>query len=530
MFDYIVIGAGSAGCVLANRLSANPANSVLLLEAGPKDANPMIHMPGGCAEVLKSDRLNWKFVSTPQKNLQDRQYEIPRGKTLGGSSAANGMVYIRGHASDYDDWARAGNEGWSYQNVLPYFRRFEDFNRGENEYHGSGGELYVGEAPGDNPLFDRFIAAGEELGFPRLDDFNGAQQEGFGRFHATIKNGKRWSSARAFLTPVKERGNLTIITGALVSKIRLADGRAVAVQYTKGKKQHEVHANKEIIISAGAIKSPHILQLSGIGDADDLRQAGITTQHELPGVGKNLQEHLDLVLRYACTQPITLNGMDRFPHNLKVAWDYFVHKKGIAACNNIEAGAFVKSRPDLSRPDIQLHFVPCNMTGLTDKLPAQHGVTVHACNLRPKSCGSIRPLSADPAARPEVDFNFLDSEEDWQVMHDAFKLLRNLMQANAWNNLISEEISPGLSIQTEQDFRQNIGRITETVYHPVGTCKMGNDATSVVDARLRVHGIEGLRVADASIMPGLIGGNTNAPAMMIGDKCADMILADNQSG
>lgn len=524
MYDFIIIGAGSAGCVLANRLSANPAHSVLLLEAGPKDVNPMIHMPGGCAEVLKSNQLNWKFVSTKQKHLNGRTYEIPRGKTLGGSSSSNGMVYIRGHANDYDDWAKAGNDGWAYKDVLPYFKKFEDFNRGANEFHGAGGELHVAEAPGDNPLYEKFINAGVEVGYPHNDDFNGAEQEGFGRFHATIKDAKRWSSASAFLKPAKGRKNLTIITGAAVSKVILNGKKAVGVEYIKGRKTIEVLAKKEIILSAGAIKSPHILQLSGIGDAAELKAAGIAALHDLPGVGKNLQEHLDILMRYSCTQPITLNGMDKFPKNVKVAWDYFVNKKGIAACNNIEAGAFVRTLPELERPDVQMHFVPCNMLGLTDKLPDQHGVTLHACNLRPQSRGFVRAASNDPNAKPEVDFNFVDNEQDWAVMLRAFKLLRKLMQASAWDGLIGEEIFPGKQYQTDDEIRKAIALCTETVYHPVGTCKMGNGADAVVDSQLRVHGIEGLRVADASIIPELIGGNTNAPAMMIGEKCADMIL------
>lgn len=524
MYDFIIIGAGSAGCVLANRLSANPENSVLLLEAGPRDFNPMIHMPGGCAEVLKSNSLNWKFTSTPQKQLNNKSYEIPRGKTLGGSSSANGMVYIRGHASDYDDWAAAGNEGWAYKDVLPYFKRFEDYNRGADTYHGAGGELFVGEAPGDNILFDKFVEAGVEIGHPQTDDFNGANQEGFGRFHATIKNAKRWSSANAFLRPAEGRPNLTITTGAHVSKIILEGTKAVGVEYKKGFKTVEVRANKEIVLSAGTIKSPHILQLSGIGDEADLKAVGIPLKVSLPGVGKNLQEHLDLLMRFEVKEPITLNGQDRFPHNLVIAWDYFVNKKGIAACNNIEAGAFLRTDKSLQRPNIQLHFVPCNMTGLTDKLPPQHGVTVHACNLRPNSSGTVKPASADPMAKPVVDFNFLDNEPDWKVMYDSFKLLRDLMKAKAWGGLIGEEISPGTSIQSEADFRRALGNCSDTVYHPVGTCKMGNDPLAVVDSQLRVRGVQGLRVADASIMPNLIGGNTNAPAMMIGDKCSDMML------
>lgn len=527
MFDYIIIGAGSAGCVLANRLSANSNNSVLLLEAGPKDNNPMIHMPGGCAEVLKNKQLNWQFISTPQKHLSGRQYNIPRGKTLGGSSSVNGMVYTRGHASDYDDWAAWDNEGWSYKEVLPYFKRLEDFNRGEDTFHGTGGGLYVSEAPGDNLLYDKYIAAGVEIGYLKTDDFNGAQQEGFGRFHTTIKNAKRCSSAAAFLTPILNRHNLTVITNAIVSKILLEGNKAIGVEYVVKNKEQQVYAAKEIILSAGTIKSPHILQLSGIGDEADLKAADIELKKSLPGVGKNLQEHLDLLMRWECTEPIALNGMDRFPTNIKVGWDYFIHKKGIAAYNNIEAGAFLRTQENLNRPNIQLHFVPCNMTGITDKLPLQHGVTLHACNLRPKSSGTVKPASNNPLTKPIVDFNFLDNEDDWQIMITCFKILRKLMAAKAWDGLIGEEIAPGKAIQSDEDIRRIMAASTETIYHPIGTCKMGNDAMAVVDAKLRVHGIDNLRIADASIIPRMIGGNTNAPAMMIGDKCSDMILGNS---
>jgi choline dehydrogenase len=525
MYDYIIIGAGSAGCVLANRLSKDPSNKVLLLEAGPKDSNPMIHMPGGCAEVLKSDKLNWKFQSTPQKHLNGHVFEIPRGKTLGGSSSANGMVYIRGHASDYDDWAAAGNEGWSYADVLPYFKGFEDQVRGADDYHGSGGELHVTNAPSDNPLFDNFVNAGVEVGIPASDDFNGAEQEGIGRFQATIKGGKRWSSASAFLTPVLDRPNLTLMCNANVDSIVLEGKKAVGVNCTIKKKQQVFRANKEVVLSAGAIKSPHILQLSGIGDAADLKAAGIQCQHELTGVGKNLQDHLDIIMRFAINQPLSMNGIDKFPHNVKVAWDYFVHKKGVGSFNNIEGGGFVKSSPEIDRPDIQLHFVPCNLAGLTDALPPQHGVTIHACNLRPFSTGTVKPLSADAFAKPEVDFNFMSDERDQPVMIAGFRLLRQIMAANAWHGLVDDEIQPGTHVETDEQILAALGDTTETVYHPVGTCKMGSDHLAVVDHELKVHGIEGLRIADASIMPSLIGGNTNAPSMMIGDKCSQMMLA-----
>lgn len=523
-YDYIIIGAGSAGCVLANRLSQDPANKVLLLEAGPKDKNPMIHMPGGCAEVLKSNKLNWKFTSTPQQQLNNKVYEIPRGKTLGGSSAANGMVYIRGHASDYDDWEKAGNQGWAYDQVLPYFKVLENQTNGADDFHGVGGELNVINAPSDNVLYDHFVQSGVDIGIPSNQDFNGQEQEGIGRFQATIKSGKRWSSASAFLTPILDRDNLDVITDAHVCRILLENKKATGVEYTYKKKTRLISANKEIILSSGTIKSPHLLQLSGIGDKEELAAAGISTNHHLPGVGKNLQEHLDVIMRFGINKPLALNGQDKFPKNVKIAWDYFVHQKGIGACNNIEGGGFVKSKPELERPDIQLHFVPCNMGGLTDPLPKEHGVTVHACNLRPKSNGSVKAISNDPLAKPEVDFNFLSNEEDWPIMLAAVKLMRDMMHAPAWQGLFTEEIHPGKQYQSEAELKSVMGDITETVYHPVGTCKMGQDEMAVVDAQLKVRGIENLRVADASIMPTIIGGNTNAPAMMIGARCADFIL------
>ncbi|CAA0091467.1 Alcohol dehydrogenase [acceptor] [BD1-7 clade bacterium] len=530
MYDYIIIGGGSAGCVLANRLSADASNKVLLLEAGPKDNNPMIHMPGGCAEVLKSNKLNWKFESTPQKHLGGARYEIPRGKTLGGSSSSNGMVYIRGHATDYDDWAAQGNNGWAFNDVLPYFKRFENQTRGADDFHGVGGELNVINAPSDNPLYDMFVNAGQEAGYRACDDFNGANQEGVGRFQATIKDGKRWSSAAAFLTPVLDRPNLTVICDAHVTRVVLDGNKAVAVEYLKKKKPQRADANKEIVISAGTIKSPHILQLSGIGDTEELKAAGIESKIHLPGVGKNLQEHLDVIMRFSISEPLAMNGIDRFPKNVKVAWDYFVHKKGVGACNNIEGGGFIRSSDDLDRPDVQLHFVPVNMTGLTEPLPPQHGVTLHACNLRPKSRGTIKAVNNDPMAKPDVDFNFCDNEDDWQLMIKCVRVLRNIMSAKAWNGIITEEIQPGTQFETDEDLRKVMGQTTETVYHPVGTCKMGNGNDAVVDAELKVIGVEGLRVADASIIPTLIGGNTNAPSMMIGDKCSDMMLGKSANG
>lgn len=526
MFDYIVVGAGSAGCVLANRLSENPQHKVLLLEAGPNDKHPMVHMPGGAAEVLKSKKMNWQLYSVPQPALDNRRLYVPRGKLLGGSSSLNGMVYIRGHRWDYDHWSELGNAGWSFAEVLPYFKRSEDNVRGESLYHGVGGGLKVSDAPCDHILFDRFVEAGLELGYSATDDFNGAQQEGFARYQATLRNGKRCSSATAFLPPeVRSRLNLTILPQAHVTRLVLSGNKVVGVEYRQGRKVQQAAAKREVVLSAGAIKSPHILQTSGIGRREDLERAGIKILKELPGVGHNLQEHLDILVNYTCTQPITMNAAATRLHlQAKTAFEYFVLGKGIAACNLIEAGGFVKSSPEMVIPDIQLHFIPIMMHGLIDPIPKQHGVSIHACNLRPQSRGTVLPANADPLAAPLVDYDFLDNEADWKVMQRCYEIARDIAQANAWNGLIGESARPETHLTDEARIREFLRKVCETVYHPVGTCKMGNDEQAVVDSELRVHGIEGLRVADASIMPTLIGGNTNAPSIMIGEKCADMML------
>jgi choline dehydrogenase len=526
MVDYIVVGAGSAGCVLANRLSADPANRVLLLEAGPKDRSPMIHMPGGAAECIKSKRLNWQFQSTAQQGMNGRVIPIPRGKTLGGSSALNGMVYIRGHASDYDDWAAAGNKGWSYQEVLPYFKKSEHNERGGCDFHGSGGELHVRDAQSGLALFDMWVEAGVKAGMPRNSDFNGAEQEGVGLFQVTIKDGVRWSSANAFLKPAIKRPNLQVITGADVSRVLIEGDRAVGVEYRYRGKTQQIKATKEVVLSAGTIKSPHLLQLSGIGHPDDLAAVGITQRLALLGVGRNLQEHLDLKLNWSINQDIALNRAGNFPYNIGVALEYLFKKTGVAANSGIEGGAFWRSDEAEQRPDIQFHFVPAYMHFLTDPLPRQPGVTVRGCNLRPQSRGTVKPKSANPADHPLVDFNFLDNAHDMGKLLAALKMSREIMHSGHWNHIVDGVLTQGLESNDEDVLREVIKDTSDTVYHPVGTCKMGHDDMAVVDDQLRVHGLAGLRVCDASIIPSMIGGNTNAPAMMIAEKCADMMLAN----
>lgn len=525
MFDYVVVGAGSAGCLLAARLSEDPKNKVLLLEAGPSDNHPMIHMPGGVAELLKTNSHNWQDYSVPQQHLNNRKLFIPRGKMLGGSSGINGMVYIRGNAWDYDHWASLGNKGWSYKEVLPLFKRGEDNVRGANEFHGVGGGLRVINSPAESEIYDRFVNAGVEVGHPRCEDFNGADQHGFGRFQATINDAKkRCSSAVAFLTPaVRQRPNLSIVVNAQVTQILLEGKRATGIEYVQKKKVHKINANKEIILSSGTLKSPHILQLSGIGRGEDLKMAGITVKHELPGVGYNLQEHLDVTVNYGANE-LTHNADATKIHLMaKTALQYFIFKKGIAACNMIEGGAFTKSTPDKKVPDIQMHFVPVYMTGLIDPLPKQEGMTIHACQLRPKSTGWIKPASNDALQKPQVDFNFLSDSSDMDTLVACYEQLRDLMTAKAWKGCVTGTIRPQQVLEKRADIEAYVRANADTVYHPVGTCKMGSDAQSVVDDQLRVHGIEGLRVADCSIFPTLIGGNTNAPAMMVGEKCADLI-------
>ncbi|MDZ7826917.1 MAG: choline dehydrogenase [Gammaproteobacteria bacterium] len=522
-YDYIIIGAGSAGCVLAARLSEDPDKRVLLLEAGGEDSNFMIRMPAGVGSLIGGDKENWSYYTEPQRHLDDRRLFWPRGKVLGGSSSINGMVYIRGHARDYDLWQQMGLEGWSFADVLPYFRRSEGYERGSDDFHGGDGPLGVTDARGTNVLFDAFVEAGQQAGHPFTADFNGPQQEGVGPYQVTIKDGQRCSAARAYLVPALKRPNLTVETRALTSRILIEDQRAVGVEYTQEGVSKVAYANAEVLLSGGAVNSPQVLMLSGIGSADYLAQFGIDVVQDLPGVGRNLQDHLDCTVLYECSQPITLHRMNNKLRMLKTGMQYAFFKSGLATSNGLEAGGFLKTRPELEVPDVQLHFVAAMMRDHARVKSDRHGFTVHVCQLRPRSRGHIGLHSADPTDPALIQPGYLEDEFDREVLRNAVRMAREIIAQPAMDAYRADEFWPGADKQTDAEIDGWIRQTAETIYHPVGTAKMGLDDMAVVDDRCRVHGIEGLRVVDASVMPTLVGGNTNAPTIMIAEKIADAI-------
>lgn len=528
-FDYIIVGAGSAGCVLANRLSENPKNRVLLLEAGGKDTNPWIHIPVGYVKTMVNPNLNWMFDSEPEPLTGNRAIPIPRGKVLGGSSSINGMLYVRGNARDYDGWAQLGCTGWSYDDVLPYFKKSENRETGGNKYRGTGGVLNVADLTERYEILDAIIEAGTQAGYPDNPDYNGESQEGFGYFQLTQLNGIRHSTKRAFLDPAKGRANLKIQTHAQTTQVILEGKRAVGVRYIHKGKVVEARADGEVILSAGAVQSPQLLELSGIGQPDLLKSFGIDVQHSLSGVGENYQDHYVSRLQWKINRKVTLNEKTRGLGLMQEALKFALFRKGALTMSAGILGGFVKSREGLEVPDIQFHIAHASFKDpkkrTFDKFP---GLTIAPCQLRPESRGTIHIGSADPLAAPKIRPNFLQNTLDQEIHVAAMRIARDLMAAPAAAQYVDSETTPGGAAASDEALLDHALTTGATMYHPVSTCTMGTDPAmgAVVDVRLRVHGIQGLRVADASIMPRLTSGNTNAPVIMIGEKAADMILQD----
>jgi choline dehydrogenase len=525
-FDFVIVGAGSAGCVLAARLTEDPATRVLLVEAGPKDGSWRIAMPSAVGSLLSSERFNWNYVSEPEPFLDGRRLTHPRGRVLGGSSSINGMVYVRGHAGDYDGWARGGLAGWSYADLLPYFKRAEGHLHGGDRYHGGKGPLAV-YAPdlGRTPLAAAFVAAALQAGYGDAPDSNGERQEGFGRVdRTTTRDGRRCSAARAYLTPALGRANLSVVSGALVQRVLLNGKRAVGIEYSVGGILRTAYAQTDVILAAGAINSPQLLQLSGIGAAKRLAEAGVECRHELASVGENLNDHPDLVVQHRCLLPISLYGANRGVGKIVTGLRWFARFGGLAGSNHFEAGGFLRSRAGVEQPDIQLTFMPLAIKPGTVDDVGGHSFQVHIDLMRPKSLGRVTIRSADPAAAPSILFNYLADPQDRADLRAAVRLTREILAQPALTPYRGEELNPGPAIQSDEQIDSWVRQGVETCYHPVGTCRMGVDpAASVVDGECRVHGLSGLRVIDASIMPAIVSGNTNAPTIMIAEKMSDVL-------
>ena len=528
-FDFIIVGAGTAGCVLANRLSADPKNRVCLIEAGGRDSHPSIHVPAGVAAAIGNRKLGWGYWSTPQAHLDGRRIPVPRGRVLGGSSSINGMAYHRGNPRDYDDWAAKGAKGWSYAEVLPYFKRSENNpDYAGSPYHGQGGEMNVTFPRGPNRLNAVFADAMASLQFRQTDDFAGANGEGYGLRQGMIRDGRRESGTTAFLNPVRQRPNLKIVTDAVVQRVVIEGGRATGVEIKGPDGRDVMGARREVIVAGGAIGSPQILMLSGVGDRDELQAHGIAVKQHLPAVGKNFHDHFAALVQMTTDDPTSYGvSLKAFPRGVWNVLQYLFARQGPFASNVFESTAFIRTRDGLDRPDIQLVFQPArrNLGKLmTFPLPVGHGFQITAVLLYPKSRGSISLNSADPAEAPLIDPNLMAIPEDADAVVRGLKLARRAFASPAFAPLKAEELFPGAAVQSDDQLRDYIKRTLNTVHHPAGTCRMGSDKGSVVDPELKVRGVEGLRVVDASIMPFVIGGNTNAPVVMIAEKAADMIL------
>ncbi|SDD78454.1 GMC family oxidoreductase [Belnapia rosea] len=524
--DYVVVGAGSAGCAVAARLSEDPSVRVVLLEAGSRDRNPWLHVPIGYAKTMYHPTLSWNLMTEPEPELGGRQVPWPRGRVLGGSSAINGLLYVRGQHEDYDHWRQLGCTGWSFEDVLPYFRRAEDQERGPSALHGVGGPLAVSDIRDRNPLAMSFIEAAAELGFPRNDDFNGETQEGAGLYQTTSRKGWRVSAATAYLKPARNRQNLTVVADAHSTGLLMEGRRAVGVRFRRHGTDLTIRASQEVILCGGAIASPHLLLLSGIGPAEHLQEMGLPVVHDLPSVGTNLQDHFQARLAYRVNKPVSMNTRTQsLWGQFLMGAEFALRRTGPLTVSAGTAGLFARVLPGSATPDVQYHFLPFSTSKTMTELHPFPGMTISACQLRPESRGTITLASPDPAAKARIQANYPSTETDRRCMIEGIKLGRRLAQTRALGQWVEEEIVPGAAAASDEEILAFVRQTGNTIYHPSGTCRMGGDPASVVDPELRVRGIEGLRVADASIMPTVVSGNTNAPAIMIGEKCADMVKA-----